>query len=187
MDFSADFNTGAYASWGPTVANRVPVHACGPYNMPNYRAVGRAVHTHLVPAGAFRGFGVPQSAIAQEQLLDELAIKLNIDPLEFRILNALDKDDATVTGQMFKDGVGFKPCLEALRPRWREALAEAEAFNSSCERPATAAASASPACGTDAAIPRCRTRRPCGSALKPDGRLTLFQGAVDIGQGSKRW
>ena len=52
MDFSADFNTGAYASWGPTVANRVPVHASGPYNMPNYRAVGRAVHTHLVPAGA---------------------------------------------------------------------------------------------------------------------------------------
>ena len=68
MDFSADFNTGAYASWGPTVANRVPVHASGPYRMPHYRAVARAIHTHLVPAGAFRGFGVPQSAIAQEQL-----------------------------------------------------------------------------------------------------------------------
>src|ERR1700733_13157432 len=49
MDFSADFNTGAYASWGPTVANRVPVHASGPYRMPHYRAVGRAIHTHLVP------------------------------------------------------------------------------------------------------------------------------------------
>ena len=61
MDFSADFNTGAYASWGPTVANRVPVHASGPYRMPHYRAVARAVHTHLVPSGAFRGFGVPQS------------------------------------------------------------------------------------------------------------------------------
>ena len=73
MDFSADFNTGAYASWGPTVANRVPVHASGPYLVPHYRAVTRAVHTHLVPAGAFRGFGVPQAAIAQEQLFDELA------------------------------------------------------------------------------------------------------------------
>ena len=40
MDFSADFNTGAYASWGPTVANRVPVHASGPYRMPHYRALG---------------------------------------------------------------------------------------------------------------------------------------------------
>ena len=76
MDFAADFNTGAYASWGPTVANRVPVHASGPYRMPHYRAVTRAIHTHLVPAGAFRGFGVPQSAIAQEQLYDELALRL---------------------------------------------------------------------------------------------------------------
>ena len=76
MDFAADFNTGAYASWGPTVANRVPVHASGPYRMPHYRALARAIHTHLVPAGAFRGFGVPQSAIAQEQLYDELALRL---------------------------------------------------------------------------------------------------------------
>ncbi len=48
----------------------------------------------------------------------------------------------------------------------------------------SAAAPVSPACGTDAAIPRCRIRRPCGSDFRPDGRLTLFQGAVDIGQGS---
>ena len=47
MDFSADFNTGAYASWGPTVANRVPVHASGPYRMPHYRAVGRARSTPI--------------------------------------------------------------------------------------------------------------------------------------------
>src|SRR5579883_301631 len=72
VDFKADFNTGAYASWGPTVANRVPVHASGPYFVPHYRAQTRAVHTHLVPAGAFRGFGVPQSTIAQEQVYDML-------------------------------------------------------------------------------------------------------------------
>src|SRR5262249_38210026 len=58
LDFSADFNTGAYSSWGPTVAARVPVHASGPYVVPNYRALTRAVHTNIVPAGAFRGFGV---------------------------------------------------------------------------------------------------------------------------------
>ena len=55
LDFTADFNTGAYSSWGPTVAARVPVHASGPYVVPNYRAVTRAVHTNLVPAGAFEG------------------------------------------------------------------------------------------------------------------------------------
>ena len=72
LDFSADFNTGAYSSWGPTVAARVPVHASGPYKVPHYRAITRAIHTHLVPAGAFRGFGVPQTAIAQEQVYDDL-------------------------------------------------------------------------------------------------------------------
>ena len=166
MDFAADFNTGAYASWGPTVANRVPVHASGPYRMPHYRAVTRAIHTHLVPAGAFRGFGVPQSAIAQEQLYDELALRLQIDPLEFRILNALGAGEPTVTGQIFADGMGFKACLEALRPRWPR-----RAPRRSCTTPRrearSGAASASPACGTAAATLRCRIPRRCASASKP--------------------
>src|SRR5260370_41111693 len=67
MDFSADFNTGAYASWGPTVANRVPVHASGPYRIPNYRAETRAIHTHLVPAGAVPAVRLPPTPGAQEE------------------------------------------------------------------------------------------------------------------------
>ncbi len=183
MDFAADFNTGAYASWGPTVANRVPVHASGPYRMPHYRALTRAIHTHCVPAGAFRGFGVPQTAIAQEQLYDELALKLGIDRLEFRILNALQAGDSTVTGQVFKDGVGFKACLEALRPRWREALQAARAFNESAAGPmrrGVGVAGMWYGCG-NTSLPNPSTMR---LGLTPDGRLTLFQGAVDIGQGS---
>jgi aldehyde oxidoreductase len=183
MDFSADFNTGAYASWGPTVANRVPVHASGPYRMPHYRALSRAIHTHLVPAGAFRGFGVPQSALAQEQLYDELALKLRMDRLEFRILNALRAGEPTVTGQVFDDGMGFKECLEALRPRWREALAETEAFNATGPahlRRGVGVAGMWYGCG-NTSLSNPSTMR---LALKPDGRLALFQGAVDIGQGS---
>jgi aldehyde oxidoreductase len=183
MDFSADFNTGAYASWGPTVANRVPVHASGPYRLPHYRARARAIHTHLVPAGAFRGFGVPQSVIAQEQLLDELAITLGLDRLEFRIRNALEAGDATVTGQVFHDGVGFKACLEALRPRWRVALESAAAFNAEAHgalRRGVGLAGMWYGCG-NTSLPNPSTMR---LGLKPDGRLALFQGAVDIGQGS---
>ena len=89
MRFDGDFNTGAYASWGPTVANRVPVHACGPYRIPNYSAEARAIHTNGPVAGAFRGFGVPQAAIMLETLIDELAGKSGIDRLDFRIMNAL--------------------------------------------------------------------------------------------------
>ena len=183
MEFEADFNTGAYASWGPTVANRVPVHACGPYRMPHYRAVARAIHTHLVPAGAFRGFGVPQSAAAQEQLYDQLAEKLGLDRLEFRILNAFQAGDETVTGQVFADGVGFRACLEALRPRWREALAAVAAFNAGANgalRRGVGVAGMWYGCG-NTSLSNPSTMR---LGLKADGRLALFQGAVDIGQGS---
>src|SRR6266550_827209 len=129
LDFTADFNTGAYSSWGPTVAARVPVHASGPYHVPHYRALTRAVHTHLVPAGAFRGFGVPQTAIAQEQLYDDLADRCGVDRLEFRIMNALEDDSPTVTGQILGEGVGIQACFEALRPRWKAAREEATEFN----------------------------------------------------------
>jgi len=100
--FDGTFNTGAYASWGPTVANRVPVHASGPYHVSDYRAESHAIYTHTSPAGAFRGFGVPQVAIAQESLFDELANALNMDRLAFRQLNALQGDLPTVTGQAGK-------------------------------------------------------------------------------------
>jgi CO/xanthine dehydrogenase Mo-binding subunit len=77
-EVTATFDTGAYASWGPTVANRVPVHAMGPYAVSNVRTWGEAFFTNGPPAGAFRGFGVPQAAIAHEAMMDELADRLGI-------------------------------------------------------------------------------------------------------------
>jgi CO/xanthine dehydrogenase Mo-binding subunit/aerobic-type carbon monoxide dehydrogenase small subunit (CoxS/CutS family) len=183
LDFKADFNTGAYASWGPTVANRVPVHASGPYFVPHYRAHTRAVHTHLVPAGAFRGFGVPQAAIAQEQLYDELADRLGLDRLEFRIGNALTADQPTVTGQVLGEGVGIKACLESLRPHWARARREAVAFNAEERGPLRRGAGVAAmwyGCG-NTAMPNPSTIRV---GLTAEGRVSLHQGAVDIGQGS---
>ncbi len=183
LDFSADFNTGAYSSWGPTVAGRVPVHASGPYRVPNYRALTRAVHTNIVPAGAFRGFGVPQAAIAQEQLYDDLADRVGIDRLEFRILNALDNDTPTVTGQVLGEGVGIRACFEALRARWQIARTETAAFNASTAGPlrrGIGVAGMWYGCG-NTSLPNPSTVR---IGLKRDGRIALHQGAVDIGQGS---
>ena len=183
LDFTADFNTGTYSSWGPTVAARVPVHASGPYAVPHYRALTRAIHTNIVPAGAFRGFGVPQMAIAQEQLYDDLAIRLGIDPLEFRILNSLGNQTPTVTGQVMGEGVGIRACFEALRPRWNTALAEAEDFNAGTRRPTRRGVGVAGmwyGCG-NTSLPNPSTVR---IGLKRDGRIALHQGAVDIGQGS---
>ena len=182
MDFEGDFNTGAYSSWGPTVANRVPVHASGPYVVPNYRANTRAVLTHCVPAGAFRGFGVPQTVVAQEQMLDMLAERLGLDALDFRIRNALTDTTPTVTGQVMGDGVGIRDCFEALKPHWTAWRREAEDFNRAGGRfrRGVGVAGMFYGCG-NTSLPNPSTIR---FGLKPDGRLALHQGAVDIGQGA---
>ncbi|HEX3822494.1 MAG TPA: molybdopterin cofactor-binding domain-containing protein [Candidatus Sulfotelmatobacter sp.] len=183
LDFSADFNTGAYSSWGPTVAGRVPVHASGPYYVPHYRALTRAVHTNIVPAGAFRGFGVPQAAIAQEQVYDDLADEVGMDRLEFRILNSLENETPTVTGQLLGEGVGIRACFEALRPKWLAARKTAAEFNSKAAGPlrqGVGVAGMWYGCG-NTSLPNPSTVR---IGLKRDGRIALHQGAVDIGQGS---
>lgn len=182
MVFHGDFNTGAYASWGPTVANRVPVHASGPYATPNYRALGRAIHTNGPISGAFRGFGVPQATIMQETLYDELAAKLGLDRLEFRWKNGLQNGSVTVTGQRLDAGVGIVECLKALKPHWARALADAEAFNAhnNDKKRGVGVASCWYGCG-NTSLPNPSTIK---LGLSAAGEVVLHQGAVDIGQGS---
>ena len=182
FNFYGEFDTGAYASWGPTVANRVPVHASGPYEIPDYRAESKGIHTNNPPAGAFRGFGVPQSAIAQECLFDELAQKLDIDPLEFRIINALKNNVPTVCGQVFSQGVGITECLTALRPAWLEENKNCAAFNatSTVIKRGVGLAAGWYGCG-NTSLPNPSTIK---SGIRTDGTVVLHQGAMDIGQGA---
>ena len=185
-DFHGDFDTGAYASWGPTVANRVPVHAAGPYEVGAVRATTRAIYTNGPIGGAFRGFGVPQAAVAHEALVDDVAERLGVDRLEIRLRNALRAGSTTATGQVLAASAGLGPCLEALQLGWNEALDDARRFNEEA-----------PAAGTavrrgvgigamwygigNTSLPNPSTIR---IGLRRDGRYTLFSGAQDIGQGS---
>ncbi|PSL17188.1 molybdopterin-dependent oxidoreductase [Shimia abyssi] len=181
MWFDGDFNTGAYSSWGPTVAVRVPVHASGPYLVRDYRAEARAVHTHGPVSGAFRGFGVPQAAILQETLFDELAEAVGMDRLAFRRLNALSDGDASVCGQVLQ-GVGIAECLDALSPLWAEGLAAVAAFNAQSDdvKRGLGVASCWYGCG-NTALPNPSTIR---IGVTAQGKLRLHQGAMDIGQGA---
>jgi len=184
FDFQGTFNTGAYASWGPTVANRVPVHASGPYYIPDYRARSLAVHTHCPPSGAFRGFGVPQSAIAQEVAFDDLADLLGMDRLEFRLKNALRDGQPTVTGQVFETGIGITACLEALAPEWAAAGERISDYNRMANgsglRKGIGIASCWYGCG-NTSLPNPSTVR---MGITSGGEIVLHQGAMDIGQGA---
>jgi aldehyde oxidoreductase len=178
-----DFNTGAYASWGPTVANRVPVHATGPYRVRDVLCTSTAIHTTEPSAGAFRGFGVPQAAIAGEALMDMLAAQLGIDALEFRHRNALRPGDATATGQVLGGGAALAECLEALRPDWAALREAAAAFNSGQTGPLRQGVGV--ACMWYG-IGNTSLSNPSSMeiGLRRDGRFVLFSGALDIGQGS---
>jgi CO/xanthine dehydrogenase Mo-binding subunit len=105
-------DAGAYASLSPKVLARTTTHATGPYQVPHASIDCYAMYTNNPPAGAFRGFGVPQSAFAAESNMDILAHELGIDPFELRRINALRVGSTTVTGQVLKDSVGLLACLD---------------------------------------------------------------------------
>ncbi len=182
FEMQADFNTGAYASWGPTVANRVPVHGMGPYKVPNVWVRTRAVYTNDTPAGAFRGFGVPQAAIAHETLMDDLAERLGLDRWAIRRRNALDHGDVTPSGQVLYHSAGLPKCLDALKPDWDAALARVASHNASAPRRRRGVGVVCMwyGCG-NTALPNPSAMR---ITLGRDGTLAFFNGAVDIGQGS---
>ncbi|MEN6524649.1 MAG: molybdopterin cofactor-binding domain-containing protein [Anaerolineaceae bacterium] len=105
-------DTGAYASLGEKVMTRATTHSTGPYTIPHVKADCFAMYTNNPPAGAFRGFGVLQSAFAIETTIDELAETLGIHPVEIRLKNALKVGSVTNTGQLLKDSVGLVECID---------------------------------------------------------------------------
>ena len=97
MEMAVLSNTGAYGNHGFAVLN----HACGEvfgvYRCANKKIDGYAVYTNTVPAGAFRGYGLPQTNFAVESAMDELARKLDIDPIDFRLRNVVKPGDAMIS------------------------------------------------------------------------------------------
>jgi CO/xanthine dehydrogenase Mo-binding subunit len=103
-------DTGAYAEIGPRVAKKSGYTAAGPYRIPNLKIDSYSVYTNKPPAGAFRGFGVSQSAWAVESQMDIIAAALKMDPLEIRLKNGYVDGDKFVTEETLRS-VGLKECL----------------------------------------------------------------------------
>jgi CO/xanthine dehydrogenase Mo-binding subunit len=104
-------DTGAYAEIGPRVAKKSGYTAAGPYKIPNLKIDSYSVYTNKPPAGAFRGFGVSQSAWAVESQMDIIAAALEMDPVELRKKNGYDEGDKFVTEETLR-AVGLKECID---------------------------------------------------------------------------
>lgn len=108
-------DTGAYASLGGPVLQRACTHAAGPYNYHNVDIVGKAVYTNNPPAGAFRGFGVPQSCFAIESNLNQLAKMASITPFEIRYRNAIRPGQVLPNGQIADASTSIVETLDAVK------------------------------------------------------------------------
>jgi CO/xanthine dehydrogenase Mo-binding subunit len=116
------YDTGAYAHLGGEVLELGMEHAGGPYRYPHTRIEGWCVYTNNPIGGAMRGFGVCQVSFAFERVMDLLAAKLGLDPLDFRLKNALQRGDKNCAGVTLVHSTGLVPCLEALKshPCWTD-------------------------------------------------------------------
>jgi len=113
-------DAGAYASLSTKVLKRATTHATGPYDIANARVDCYAMYTNNPPSGAFRGFGVTQSAFAVESNMDILAHELGMDPFELRRINALRVGGTTATGQVLRESVGLLDCIDWVESQVKE-------------------------------------------------------------------
>lgn len=174
-------DTGAYGSYGIAVASRAAVHATGPYQIENVDVKSHCVYTNKPFCGAMRGFGTPQIAFAHESQLDLHARALGLSPLEIRMRNAFATGSVTATGQTLSASVGIGDCLKALEPHYAEAVKNwVKAGNDPHKRRGVGVGAMWYGIGNTG------TKNPSTARVEMDteGRITLFTGCADIGQGS---
>lgn len=121
-------DSGAYASVGMKVLERMAGHASGPYQVPAIDVESIAVRTNNPIGGAFRGFGANQAQFAMEGMLDRLAELVGIDSWEIRRRNVIRPGMVWGPGQVMDDGCeGALACLEAIKPHYDAAKASGKA------------------------------------------------------------
>ncbi len=175
-------DTGPYVNAGEEVMMVMAAYGIGPYYVPNVRTEAFTVLTNNPIGGAFRGFGVPQCTFAFERQMDNLARRLDMDPMELRLLNGLKTGQQFQSKSIVRNGDGMKACLEKVslisewadreklsrqpKPHLRRGWGVASSFHKiGFGRDVTDHASA-------------------GVNMAPDGSVLVRTGAADMGQGA---
>jgi CO/xanthine dehydrogenase Mo-binding subunit len=169
------WDTGAYAEIGPRIVHKSGYTSAGPYRMPSVWIDGYCVYTNKPPAGAFRGFGVPQVIWAYDSQMDIIARALGADPVEFRLRHALDEGEAFATGTPVR-AFGLKPSISQA----------AEAIEWSKPKTASSAAKARGR-GIAAGVKAVLTPSISGAivTMSADGSVNILSSTVEMGQGAE--
>lgn len=172
-------DVGAYTGFSPSVISRSAVHAGGPYDIPNVFVDAYGVYTNNPNAGAMRGFGVPQVAIAHETQMDLLAERLEMDPIEIRRLNCIKKGSHTITGHRLEHSIGLEKTYEEVRRYLKNSNQEWHYANAK-HLYGWGVASMIYGIGSTGIPNPAEVKFSC----KKDGIIHLFAGVCDGGQGS---
>jgi CO/xanthine dehydrogenase Mo-binding subunit len=180
---------GAYASLGPRLppAGGSHIHAMvmmpGPYEIPHIKVDAYLCYTNNPYGGAMRGFGAPQVHVAHEQMIDELAEALGMNPIDIRRKNAFKQGSATATGQVLDQSVGLRDTLEACAKTfdWEgrykqtgyvdETRTKRRGVGIGMGWYRTSIGTSGDACGANVSV-------------HEDGSVLLFTGITEMGQGS---
>jgi len=168
------WNGGAYADIGPRVTQKSGFTAAGPYDIDNVAIDSYALYTNRPPAGALRGFGIPQLVWAYESHTDMIARGLGIDPVEFRRRNILRDGRPQATGTVMKDAA-----IEKVLDRLVERLGWSRPFD---RGQGTVKRGHGIAIGFKASI--APTTSVAILNIYADGSCALYCSTVDMGQGS---
>lgn len=197
-DVSCMLDIGAYVSWGTVTPLVMMETTASLYQVPHVRFTADCVYTNNLITGAMRGYGNPQSTFFIETLMDRLAEALNMDPVDFRIMNANVPNSETPQGLVITS-CGLKECLEAVAASADQSVAQ-KTPTSSLKKPSLFEQ------GNNGTLPphikrgigfastlnvgggaRIYRSDGCGATVKVDdfGHVTLITGSTEIGQGSE--
>ena len=98
MQHQLYWDAGAYVEYGANVVNAAGLSAVGPYNVPNLSIDSICIYTNMPPTGAYRGFGYSEFLFGLESHINRIAAKIDIDPIEFRKINAIKEGDSLAYG-----------------------------------------------------------------------------------------
>ena len=167
------WDAGAYADYEVSVARSAGFMAAGPYDIPNIWIDSYAIYTNKLVATAYRGFGCSETTFCYEQDMDIIADKFGLDPVKFRLKNALERGMENATGQRLRS-CALKDCINLVNEKAGREIKKSE--NDGIKR------------GRGIAVMHKFTVHTVPTAdivkLNEDGTITLETSAVDIGQGS---
>jgi CO/xanthine dehydrogenase Mo-binding subunit len=184
IDFTID--GGAYETLSPVVLSRGTIHAAGPYDCPNVRIRSRAVATNMPPHGAFRGFGAPQSVFALERHLDRVAEAVGLAPEELRRRNFIHEGQTLAVHQVIRETVNMDRlmdrALELSGYHGKRQRFQQENPSSAIKRGIGFAAFLHGAGFTGSGEEYLASEAALD--LTSDGRVRVFAGSTEMGQGS---